>query len=199
MLPPSRWYTMKDGSHAGDLTEQLRRWSERPDLEPDGSMLSLVYKELHRQAHRYLQRERSEHTLQTTALVNEAYLKLFDQNVAWKSREQFFAVAATLMRRILVDYAKQRQRLKRGGKADNLPLDDALQVAVSETNFDLLALDQALDRLAQKEEHLARVVELRFFSGLDVPQTAEVLGVSESTVKRDWAMARAWLHRELTS
>ena len=190
---------MKEGSDAGDLTEQLRRWSERPDLEPDGSMLSLVYKELHRQAHRYLQRERSQHTLQTTALVNEAYLKLLDQNVAWKSREQFFAVAATLMRRILVDYAKQRQRLKRGGKADNLPLDNALQVAVSEMNFDLLALDQALDRLAQKEEHLARVVELRFFSGLDVPQTAEVLGVSESTVKRDWAMARAWLHRELTS
>jgi len=189
---------MIEGAHNGDLTEQLRRWSERPDLDVDGSLFSVVYKELHEQAHRFLQRERREHTLQTTALVNEAYLKLVDQHVPWKSRAQFFAVAATLMRRILVDYAKQRQRLKRGGKADDLPLDDALEVAVSDTNFDLLALDQALDRLAQKEEHLARVVELRFFSGLDVPETAEVLGVSESTVKRDWAMARAWLYRELT-
>jgi RNA polymerase sigma factor (TIGR02999 family) len=189
---------MKEGSHAGDLTEQLRRWSERPNPEPDGSALSLVYKELHDQAHCLLQRERREHTLQTTALVNEAYLKLTGQNVAWQNREQFFAVAATLMRRILVDYAKQRHRLKRGGKADNVPLDDALELAVSETSFDLLALDQALDRLAENEEYLARVVELRFFSGLDVPETAAVLGVSESTVKRDWAMARAWLHRELT-
>lgn len=190
---------MIEGAHAGDLTEQLRRWSERPDLEQDGSLFSVVYRELHEQAHRLLQGERREHTLQTTALVNEAYIKLADQNVAWKSRTQFFAVAATLMRRILVDYAKQRQRLKRGGKADTLPLDDALEVAVSRTSFDLLALDEALDRLAEKEEHLARVVELRFFSGLDVPETATVLGVSESTVKRDWAMARAWLHRELTS
>ena len=189
---------MKDGPHDGDLTEQLRRWSERPDLEPDGSMLSVVYRELHHQAHRFLQRERREHTLQTTALVNEAYLKLADQNVEWKSRAQFFAVAATLMRRILVDYAKYRHRLKRGGTADSLPFDDALEVAVSDTSFDLLALDEALNRLAEKEDHLARVVELRFFSGLDVPETAGVLGISESTVKRDWAMARAWLHRELT-
>jgi RNA polymerase sigma factor (TIGR02999 family) len=190
---------MTEGAHANDLTEELRRWSERPDLEPDGSLFSLVYEELHEQAHRFLQRERREHTLQTTALVNEAYLKLADQNVAWQSRAQFFAVAATLMRRILVDYAKHRQRLKRGGKAESIPLDDVLEVAVSNTSFDLLALDEALNRLAEKEEHLARVVELRFFSGLDVPETAEVLGVSESTVKRDWAMARAWLHRELTA
>jgi RNA polymerase sigma factor (TIGR02999 family) len=194
----SQW-TMTEGALASDLTEQLRRWSERPDLEPDGALFSVVYEELHAQAHRFLGRERPEHTLQTTALVNEAYLRLVDQNVAWKNRAQFFAVAATLMRRILVDYAKQRQRLKRGGNANNLPLDDALEVAVSNTSFDLLALDQALNRLAEKEEYLARVVELRFFSGLDVPETAKVLGVSESTVKRDWAIARAWLHRELTS
>lgn len=189
---------MIEDAHAGDLTEELRRWSERPDLEPDGSLFSLIYKELHKQAHRFLQRERPEHTLQTTALVNEAYLKLVDQNVAWTSRAQFFAVAATLMRRILVDYAKHRQRAKRGGKAESLWLDDALELAVSNTRFDLLALDEALVRLAEKEEHLARVVELRFFSGLNVPETAKVLGVSESTVKRDWAIARAWLHRELT-
>jgi RNA polymerase sigma-70 factor, ECF subfamily len=189
---------MIEGAHGSDLTEQLRRWSERPDLELDGSSLSLVYRELHEQAHRFLQKERPEHTLQTTALVNETYLKLVGQNVAWESRAQFFAVAATLMRRILVDYARHRQRLKRGGKVENLYIDDVLEIAVSDTNFDVLALDQALDRLAEKEEHLARVVELRFFSGLDVPETAGVLGVSESTIKRDWAMARAWLHRELT-
>ena len=192
---------MKLGPDTDNVTEQLRRWSERRDQEPesDGSLFSLVYKELHDQAHRFLQRERREHTLQTTALVNEAYLKLIDQkNVSWESRAQFFAIAATLMRRILVDYARQRRRLKRGGNVHNVELDHALEVAVSDTSFDLLALDQALDRLAEKEEHLARVVELRFFSGLDVPETAAVLGVSESTVKRDWAMARAWLHRELT-
>ena len=189
---------MRRGADGDDITEQLRRWNERRDIESDGSLFSLVYKELHEQAHRYLRRERREHTLQTTALVNEAYVKLADQNVVWESRAQFFAIAATLMRRILVDYAKQRQRLKRGGKAETLPIDNALEVAVSDVNFDLLALDQALNRLAENEEHLARVVELRFFSGLDVPETAELLGVSESTVKRDWAMARAWLHRELT-
>lgn len=189
---------MKKDVPAGDITEQLRRWNERPDREPNGSLFSVVYKELHDQAHRFLRKERAEHTLQTTALVNEAYIKLADQNVAWESRSQFFAIAATLMRRILVDYAKQRQRLKRGGKVDNVSLDDALEVAVGDLNFDLLALDQALDRLADNEEHLARVVELRFFTGLDVPETAEVLGVSESTIKRDWAMARAWLHRELS-
>lgn len=190
---------MIEGPENGDITERLRQWNKRPDLEADSALFSLVYKELHEQAHRFLLKERREHTLQTTALVNEAYLKLMDQKqVAWKSRSQFFAIAATLMRRILVDYAKHRQRLKRGGKAECLSLDDALEVAVSDTNFDLLALDQALDRLAEKEEQLARVVELRFFSGLEVPETAEVLGVSESTVKRDWAMARAWLNRELT-
>jgi RNA polymerase sigma-70 factor, ECF subfamily len=190
---------MTENPHADDITEQLRRWSEQPDRMEHGQLFSLVYEELHKQAHRFLQRERREHTLQTTGLVNEAYIKLAEQKkVTWESRSQFLAIAATIMRRILVDYAKQRQRLKRGGKAGNLPLNDVLEIAVSDANFDLLGLDQALDRLAEKEEHLARVVELRFFSGLDVPESAQVLGVSESTIKRDWAMARAWLHRELT-
>ena len=190
---------MKRGSDTDDITDQLRRWSDKGDQDSDGSVFSLVYKELHEQAHRFLNRERGEHTLQTTALVNEAYLKLIDQKkISWESRSQFFAIASTLMRRILVDYARQRRRLKRGGKAEHFALDHALEVAVSNTGFDLLALDEALDRLAEKETNLARVVELRFFSGLDVPETAEVLGVSESTIKRDWAMARAWLHRELT-
>ena len=190
---------MIEGPHAGDITEQLRRWSEQPDLEQHGSLFSLVYTELHKQAHRFLRRERRDHTLQTTALVNEAYLKLAEQkNVMWESRSQFLAIAATLMRRILVDYAKHRQRLKRGGRAGNLPLNDVLEIAVSDTSFDLLDLDQALDRLSQKDGQLARIVELRFFSGLEVSETADVLQISESTVKRDWAMARAWLHRELT-
>lgn len=158
-----------------------------------------MYDELHRQAHRYLRKERRGHTLQTTALVNEAYLKLIKQrNIAWESRSQFFAVAATLMRRILIDYARTKHRVRRGGVHSDLPLENALTINVSETDCDLLALDEALNRLAEKETHLAKVVELRFFSGLDVVETAEVLGVSESTVKRDWQMAKAWLHRELT-
>jgi RNA polymerase sigma factor (TIGR02999 family) len=107
-------------------------------------------------------------------------------------------MAATMMRRILIDYAKSKHRQRRGGSKEDLPLETALTVAVSDTNFDLLELNEALERLEQKDEHLGRIVELRFFSGLDVPETAEVLGVSESTVKRDWAMAKAWLRRELT-
>lgn len=185
---------------ASEITEKLRDWSDtRRGGDSADALLRLVYDELRRQAHRHLQKERSGHTLQTTALVHEAYLKLINQkSVVWESRSQFFAVAAKMMRRILIDYAKQRHRVKRGGASDDLTLENALTVAVSDTNFDLLDLDEALNRLAEKEAHLAKVVELRFFSGLDVIETAEVLGVSESTVKRDWAMAKAWLHRELT-
>lgn len=184
---------------ASRITERLREWSDNRGDDSADALLKLVYDELHRQAHRYLRKERGGHTLQTTALVHEAYLKLAGQkSVAWESRSQFFGVAATMMRRILIDYAKQKNRVKRGGANYDLPLDDALTVSVSDTNFDLLELDEALNRLAEKEEHLAKVVELRFFSGLDVPETAEVLGISESTVKRDWQMAKAWLHRELT-
>ncbi|MBA2335851.1 MAG: sigma-70 family RNA polymerase sigma factor [Blastocatellia bacterium] len=182
-----------------DITKQLQNWSENRDTEADNALMSLVYDELHRQAHRHLQKERSGHTLQTTAIVHEAYLKLFNQkSVSWESRSHFFGVAATIMRRILIDYAKAKHRLRRGGAQSDLPLENALTISVSETDFDLLELDEALDRLAKKEEYLARVVELRFFSGLDVTETAQVLGVSESTVKRDWAMAKAWLRRELT-
>lgn len=187
------------GDSLSEITEQLRRWNEKQDTAENNALLNLVYAELHRQAHRYLQKERSEHTLQTTALVHEAYLKLCEQkSVAWESRSHFFALAATMMRRILIDYAKTRHRIRRGGSKDDLPLNAALTVAVSNTNFDLLELDEALNRLAEKEAQLAKVVELRFFSGLDVPETAKVLDVSESTVKRDWAIAKAWLHRELT-
>lgn len=183
----------------GDITERLRDWSDKQRDDTADALLKLVRGELHRQAHRYLQKERAGHTLQTTALVQEAYLKLAEQkSVAWESRSHFFAIAATMMRRILIDYAKTKHRVRRGGEHEDLPLENALMISVSETDFDLLALDEALDRLAAKDEHLAKVVELRFFSGLDVVETAEVLGISESTVKRDWQMAKAWLHRELT-
>jgi RNA polymerase sigma factor (TIGR02999 family) len=184
---------------ASEITEGLRDWGAgRGDGAAD-ALLKLVSAELRRQAHRYLQKERAGHTLQTTALVHEAYLKLVEQkSVAWESRSHFFAIAASMMRRILIDYAKAKHRVKRGGVHSDLPLENALTIGVGETDFDLLALDEALNRLAAKEAQLARVVELRFFSGLDVVETAEVLGLSESTVKRDWRMAKAWLRRELT-
>lgn len=183
---------------ADNITEQLQDWSGGKGTE-SAAVLNLVYDELRRQAHLYLSRERSGHTLQTTALVHEAYLKLGKPgNVAWESRSHFFAIAARLMRQVLIDYARTKHRAKRGGVQDELPLESALMVGVGETNFDLLALDEALTRLAAKEEHLAKIVELRFFSGLSVEDTAAVLGISDSTVKRDWQMAKAWLQRELT-
>ena len=186
-------------SSAENITERLQAWSGRKDTEASDALLNLVYDELHRQAQRYLRRERAGHTLQTTALVHEVYLKLVKQkNIAWESRSHFFAVAAKLMRQILIDYARTKHRTKRGGAGDNVPLENALTVGVGDTDFDLLALDQALTRLAAKEEHLAKIVELRFFSGLGVEDTAQVLDISDSTVKRDWQMAKAWLHRELT-
>jgi RNA polymerase sigma-70 factor, ECF subfamily len=184
---------------AGRITKQLKDWAGGENSESANAVLTLVYDELHRQAHRYLKRERAGHTLQTTALVNEVYLKLVNQkNVVWENRSHFLAIAARLMRQILIDYARAKHRAKRGGIQNPLPEEDALTVGVSDTNFDLLALDEALTRLAAKEEHLAKIVELRFFSGLSVEDTAGVLGISASTVKRDWLMAKAWLRRELT-
>jgi RNA polymerase sigma-70 factor (ECF subfamily) len=184
---------------SSEITEELRDWSDNRRDDSADALLKLVYAELHRQAHRYLRKERVGHTLQPTAQVNEAYLKLLAQkSVAWESRSHFFAIAATMMRRILIDYAKTKHRVRRGGIQSDLPLENALTIRVNETDFDLLALDEALNRLAAKEAQLAKVVELRFFSGLDVVETAEVLGLSESTIKRDWRMAKAWLRRELT-
>ena len=181
---------MTNKERPSEITEGLREWSDNPPEDADDALLELVYKELHRQAHRYLQKERAGHTLQTTALVHEAYLKLVAQkSVKWESRSHFFAIAATMMRRILIDYAKTKHRVRRGGVHSDLPLENALTISVGETDFDLVALDEALNRLAAKEAHLAKIVELRFFSGLDVVETAEVLGVSESTLKRVWQMA----------
>ena len=177
---------------ASEITEGLRDWSDNRRGDSANALVKLVYAELHRQAHRYLQKERVGHTLQTTALVHEAYLRLVEQkSVVWDSRSHFYAIAATMMRRILIDYAKTKHRVRRGGVHSDLPLENALTIRVSETDFDLLALDEALNRLAAKEAQLAKVVELRFFSGLDVRETAEVLGLSESTIKRDWQMAKA--------
>lgn len=166
------------------------------------SLIPLVYKELHHQAHRYLRGERADHTLQTTALINEAYLRLVEQkDVRWENRAHFFGLAANMMRRILVDYAKTKHRRKRGGGEADVPLEEALSVAVETTSeaakIDLMMLDEALNKLALKDEQQARIVELRYFSGLTVEETAEVLNISTMTVKRDWNVAKAWLRREV--
>jgi len=163
-------------------------------------LMPLVYDELHKQAARFLNRERRDHTLQATALIHETYLKLIDQReVNWESRTHFFAIAANMMRRILVDYARQKHREKRGGDMVKLPLEEAALVVVGkERSIDLMALDEALTRLEEIDEQQARIVELRYFSGLSLEETAETLKVSRTTVANDWSIAKAWLHRELT-
>ena len=187
---------MEDNSQ--QITQLLNQWSNG-DAEVLDDLMPLVYKELRRQASGYLRRERSNHTLQPTALINEAYLKLIDQrDVKWQNRAHFFAIAAQAMRRILVDYARERQREKRGGAAENLPLEEAFAIVSREKSIDLVALDEALNKLAKFDERQAKVVELRYFSGLSIDETAEVLNVSNVTVRRDWSMAKAWLHQEIT-
>src|SRR5215204_5267687 len=175
----------------------LREWRDGK-AEALDNLLPLVYDELHRQAARYLRRERQGHTLQTTALIIEAYLKLIDQReVNWESRTHFFAIAAQAMRRILVDYARTAHRKKRGGDDLKLPLEEAMTVAAEETPVDLIALDEALNKLAARDEQQARVVELRYFSGLTLEETAEALHISRATTAADWNMAKLWLYREL--
>ena len=165
--------------------------------EAESKLIPLVYDELHRLAQRHMRRERIGHTLQTTALVNEAYLKVVEQrSVKWQNRAHFFAIAAQLMRRILIDHARNHLREKRGGGQRSLPLDEAL-VFSPEQSLDLLKLDKSLSRLAELDPRQSRVVELRFFGGLTVEEAAEVLQVSPKTVKRDWSMAKAWLHGDL--
>lgn len=179
-----------------NITHLLKEWSAG-DRRALDSLIPLVYEELRHQATRYLRRERPGHTLQTTALIHEAYLRLMDAgDVNWQSRAHFFAIAANLMRRVLVEHARRRDADKRGGSQVRVQLDEALAVA-DETDVDLLAIDEALDRLAAIDPQQARVVELRFFSGLSVEETAAALGVSPKTVKRDWSVARAWLRREI--
>ena len=180
-----------------DITQMLIDWSNG-DREALERLMPVVYTELRRQAARHLRRERVGHTLQTTDLIHEAYLRLVDQkNVRWQNRAHFFAVAAQSMRRILVDHARRRHRAKRGGSGLALPLDDGLLVAAEESGVDLLALDEAMTRLAAIDERQNRIVELRFFSGLSIEETAAVLGVSLTTVKDDLNLAKAWLRREM--
>ena len=180
------------------VTAHLKRWNELSGAENEAVLINLVYDELHKQAHRYLRRERIGHTLQTTALVNEAYIKLSKQrSFPWQNRSQFYGVAATMMRQILIDYARSRHRLRRGGPQEAVRIDTTFNLAVNDEQFDLLELNEVLEKLVIKDPELARIVELRYFAGLDVVETADVMGVSESTVKRGWATAKAWLHREL--
>jgi RNA polymerase sigma factor (TIGR02999 family) len=160
-------------------------------------LLPLVYDELRALAAGVLRGQRKGHTLEPTALVHEAYLKLVDQTAPWEGRSHFFGVAAKAMRSILVDHARARKAEKRGGARERVPLDAAV-VWFEERSLDLLALDEALERLAALDPAAARLVELRFFAGLTIEETARTLGVSTATVERDWALTRAWLHRELT-
>ena len=179
------------------ITELLRAWGDG-DQQALEKLTPLVYKELHRVAHRYMADERAGHTLQTTALVNEVYLRLVDvRGVRWQDRAHFFAICARTMRRILIDFARSRQYQKRGGEAVSVTLDEALGVS-PEPAVDFVVLDDALNALGKLDPRKTQVVELRFFGGLSVEETAEVLKISLDTVMRDWKFARAWLARELS-
>jgi RNA polymerase sigma-70 factor (ECF subfamily) len=180
-----------------NVTQLLLKWN-RGDATALDALIPLVYNELRRLARYYLQQEKQGHTLSSTALVHEAYLRLVDQReVTWQNRAHFFGVASQMMRRILVDHARKRASAKRGGDALTLALDDAM-TQPQQHELDLVALDEALVGLAKLDERQSRLVELRFFGGLSIEETSEVLGVSTPTVKRDWASARAWLFRELS-
>ena len=180
-----------------NITQLLVDWSHGDQKALD-KLMPLVYNELRRLAGNYLRRERPGHTLQPTALVNEAYLKLIDQRKAkWQNRAQFFGVAAQLMRRILVDHARERQAAKRGGSDQQRLSITSAEKLVQQPEVDLLALHEALEELATLDPQQERIVELRFFGGLSIEETAEVLGIGHATVERDWKMARAWLRRKL--
>lgn len=179
-----------------DVTQILQEVSGG-DRDAPARLMPLVYDELRRLADHYLRQERPDHTLQPTALVHEAYLKLIDQTrVDWQNRAHFFGVAAQLMRRILVDHARRHRASKRGGFQQKLTLDEAVDYS-QPRDVDLIALDDALNALAKLDERQSRIVELRFFGGLTIEETAEALGISPATVKVDWSMAKAWLRREI--
>lgn len=187
----------------GPVTRLLHEWTGGDRAARD-RLIGVVYEELRRIARRYMRNEPAGHTLQTTALVNEAYLRLIDQNTAWQNRAHFFAIAAQLMRRILVDRARARRSAKRGGMHGRATLSDVADGAAGGTpggagdhGIDLIALDQALTALTALDPRQGRIVELRFFGGLTIRETAEVLGVSHTIVEREWSLARAWLRREL--
>ena len=180
-----------------EITRLLLAWSDG-DESALADLTPLIYEELHRLARHYMRNERAGHTLQTSALVNEAYVRLIDwKNVRWQNRAHFFGVSAQLMRRILVDFARSRRYQKRGGGEQVVALDDAPEIPSGKTT-DLVALDEALDALSKLDPRQSKVVELRFFGGLNIEEAAEVLKISPATVRRDWSLARAWLHRELS-
>jgi RNA polymerase sigma factor (TIGR02999 family) len=179
------------------VTQLLADWRQG-NREALNALIPLVYDELRRVAHNHLNHERAGHTLQSTALVNEAYMRLMRQDLEINNRAHFFAVSSHLMRQILVDYARRHRASKRGDGAENLTLSEAAASLPGKGNFDLLVLDDALNALAQMDPQQARVVELRFFGGLSIEETAQVVGISAATVKRDWTVAKAWLHRELS-
>lgn len=179
-----------------EVTELLVRW-RAGDAQALDALMSVVYPELRRLAQHYLQRERSDHTLQSTGLVHEAYLRLVGQNAPqWENRAHFFGVAARLMRQILVDYARSHNAAKRGGGDCKVALDETIFLP-QKVNLDLVQLDDALKELAKLDDRQSRIVELRFFAGLSIGDTAEVLGISPATVEREWASARAWLYQEM--
>jgi RNA polymerase sigma factor (TIGR02999 family) len=179
-----------------EMTELLQKWSDG-DAQALDELTPVIYTELHRIAKRYMSRERENHTLQTTALVNEAYLRLIDWKTAkWENRAHFFGVSAQLMRRILVDFARKRPK-NSDGVVRHVELEEALTISVSRDN-DLVALDEALNELGKFDERKAKIVELKFFGGLSVEETAEVLNISGITVMREWQKAKAWLYRELS-
>jgi RNA polymerase sigma factor (TIGR02999 family) len=180
------------------VTQLLVAWGSGDQAARD-ELMPLVYEELRRLAHRCIRRERPGHTLQTSALINEAYLRLVDQkNIQWQDRAHFFGIAARLMRQVLVDYARKRSYAKRGGDARRVSLDEAMIVS-EERAADVVALDDALKGLAEIDPRQSQIVELRFFGGLSIEETAEVLAVSPGTVMRDWTLAKAWLRRAVTS
>ena len=181
-----------------NITAKLQDWN-RGNNSAAEELMPLVYDELHKVAARYLRKERPDHTLQPTALVNEVYLKLIDiSSVEWQDRAHFFAVSSNVMRRILVDYARAQATDKRGGAMQKVELDEAVSFP-RESQVDLLALNDALDKLAELDERQSQIVEMRFFGGLTVEETAEVLKVSARTIKREWAMAKAWLFQQMKS
>lgn len=177
-----------------NVTQLLLAWEGGDEAARD-ELIPLVYETLRRIARHHLRGERASHTLQTTALIHEAYLKLVEQSVSWQSRAHFFGIAARVMRQILVDYARARQRLKRGGDRERISL--AAAEEAQEQAADLLALDKALETLADVDPQRSRIVELRFFGGLTIDETAQVMGISTPTVERGWRAARAWLQTEL--
>lgn len=184
-----------DDTNSSDVTQILLAWNESG--EASARLMPLVYDELRRLAQIYLSRERLDHTLQPTALVHEAYLRLVDQSrVEWQNRAHFLGIAAQIMRRILIDHARMHTSEKRGGHKSRLSLDEA-SIMPEERAADLVALDDALKGLAATDARKSRVVELRFFGGLSVKETAAVLGVHTATVERDWVVAKAWLYREI--